>query len=199
MERMIAAALDILTLVIIALIFMVELFLLISRGTEARSSGLTHARCSDLFRPLMFAFILAMDMSVSFIPLRMAELTPSGVFSRDLVLGLPISAEMGMTGISVLIAGAWMKRHGPRPPLLTGIACMAIGYLGSMLAATPWQFIAARAAVGLGYGLSLLAAQAHTVKDGKLADMFAGVYAGSLCGSALGAMLAERQIGRAHV
>ncbi len=192
MERMIAAALDILTLVIIALIFMVELFLLISRGTEARSSGLTHARCSDLFRPLMFAFILAMDMSVSFIPLRMAELTPSGVFSRDLVLGLPISAEMGMTGISVLIAGAWMKRHGPRPPLLTGIACMTIGYLGSMLAATPWQFIAARAVVGLGYGLSLLAAQAHTVKDGKLADMFAGVYAGSLCGSALGAMLAER-------
>lgn len=192
MDRLIAAGMDILTLVIIALIFMVELFLLIARGMEARAGGLTHSRRSGLFRPLMFVFVLAMDMSVSFIPLRVAELAPSEWFTRELLSGLPISAEMGMTGLSVLLAGAWMKRRGLRPPLLTGILCMALGYAGSMLAQTPGQFIAARAGVGLGYGLSLLTAQAHTVKDGKLADMFAGVYAGSLCGSALGAMLAER-------
>lgn len=192
MDRLFVAGMDILTLVIIALIFMVELFLLIARGMEARADGLTHARRSGLFRPLMFVFVLAMDMSVSFIPLRVAELVSSDQLTRELLSGLPISAEMGMTGLSVLIAGAWMKRRGPRPPLLTGILCMALGYVGSMLAQTPWQFIAARAGVGLGYGLSLLTAQAHTVKDGKLADMFAGVYAGSLCGSALGAMLAER-------
>ena len=82
-------------------------------------------------------------------------------------------------------------QRGPAA-LMTGIICMALGYLASMLAWTPWLFIAARALVGLGYGLSLLTAQAYTVRDGKLADMFAGVYAGSLCGSALGAMLAER-------
>lgn len=140
----------------------------------------------------MFVFILAMDMTISFIPLRMAELTTSGMLPRDVLLGLPISAEMGMTGLSVLIAGTWMKRKGARPPLMTGIICMALGYLASMLAWNPWLFIAARALVGLGYGLSLLTAQAYTVRDGRLADMFAGVYAGSLCGSALGAMLAER-------
>ena len=131
-------------------------------------------------------------MTISFIPLRMAELTTTSILPRDVLLGLPISAEMGMTGLSVLIAGTWMKRKGARPPLMTGIICMALGYLASMLAWTPWLFIAARALVGLGYGLSLLTAQAYTVRDGKLADMFAGVYAGSLCGSALGAMLAER-------
>lgn len=193
LKRMIAADLDILTLVAIALIFMVEMFLLLARGMEARRSGsLGRAMRSGLFRPLMFVFILAMDMSVSFIPLRMAELTPDGVFSRDVLLGLPISAEMGMTGLSALVAGTWIKRRGARQPLMVGIVCMALGYLGSMLAATPWHFIAARAVVGLGYGLSLLTAQACTVRDGRLADMFAGVYAGSLCGSALGAMLAER-------
>lgn len=194
LERLIANGLDILTLVAISLIFMVEMFLLLSRSLEARLQGTTqsHAHRSALFRPLMFVFILAMDMTISFIPLRMAELTTTSILPRDVLLGLPISAEMGMTGLSVLIAGTWMKRKGARPPLMTGIICMALGYLASMLAWTPWLFIAARALVGLGYGLSLLTAQAYTVRDGKLADMFAGVYAGSLCGSALGAMLAER-------
>lgn len=194
LERLIANGLDILTLVAISLIFMVEMFLLLSRSLEARLQGTTqsHAHRSALFRPLMFVFILAMDMTISFIPLRMAELTTTSMLPRDVLLGLPISAEMGMTGLSVLIAGTWMKRKGARPPLMTGIICMALGYLASMLAWTPWLFIAARALVGLGYGLSLLTAQAYTVRDGKLADMFAGVYAGSLCGSALGAMLAER-------
>lgn len=51
-------------------------------------------------------------MSISFIPLRMAELVPAGSLSRDMLLGLPISAEMGMTGLSVLLAGAWIKRSG---------------------------------------------------------------------------------------
>ena len=194
MDKLVSAGLDILTLVAIALIFMVEMFLLLSRSLDARAHSRTadYAYRSSLFRPLMFVFVLAMDMSVSFIPLRMAELTAPGTLSRDVLLGLPISAEMGMTGLSVLVAGAWMKRRGARAPLMTGIACMALGYLGSMLAQAPWQFVAARAVVGLGYGLSLLTAQAYTVKDGRLADMFAGVYAGSLCGSALGAMLAER-------
>lgn len=194
LERLVASALDILTLVAISLIFMVEMFLLLARGLEARLQGTTHthAHRSALFRPLMFVFILAMDMTISFIPLRMAELATDGPLPRDVLLGLPISAEMAMTGLSVLVAGTWMKRKGARPPLMTGIACMALGYLASMLTPGPWSFIAARALVGLGYGLSLLTAQAYTVRDGKLADMFAGVYAGSLCGSALGAMLAER-------
>ena len=162
MDKLVSAGLDILTLVAIALIFMVEMFLLLSRSLDARAHSRTadYAYRSSLFRPLMFVFVLAMDMSVSFIPLRMAELTAPGTLSRDVLLGLPISAEMGMTGLSVLVAGAWMKRRGARAPLMTGIACMALGYLGSMLAQAPWQFVAARAVVGLGYGLSLLTAQA---------------------------------------
>ncbi len=65
-----ANGLDILTLVVISLIFMVEMFLLLSRSLEARLQGTTqtHAHRSALFRPLMFVFILAMDMTISFIP-----------------------------------------------------------------------------------------------------------------------------------
>ena len=107
MDKLVSAGLDILTLVAIALIFMVEMFLLLSRSLDARAHSRTadYAYRSSLFRPLMFVFVLAMDMSVSFIPLRMAELTAPGTLSRDVLLGLPISAEMGMTGLSVLVAG----------------------------------------------------------------------------------------------
>ena len=206
LDRLRATALDTLTMVAVSLIFMVELFLLLTRGMdlihrEKEASGVPADRKaghsdrsgqSGLLRPLVFFMLFAMDMSISFIPLRMAELVPTGSLSRDMLLGLPISAEMGMTGLSVLLAGAWITRQGARPPLMTGLALVGLGYLGSMLASAPWHFVAARAVVGLGYGLALLTAQACTVKDGMLADMFAGVYAGSLCGSAMGAMLAER-------
>ena len=200
LERLRATALDMLTMVAVSLIFMVELFLLLTRGMElihkeknkpAALAG-QHVNRSALLRPLVFFMLFAMDMSISFIPLRMAELVPAGSLSRDMLLGLPISAEMGMTGISVLLAGAWIKRQGARPPLMAGLILVGLGYLGSMLSTAPWHFVAARAVVGLGYGLALLTAQASTVKDGMLADMVAGVYAGSLCGSAMGAMLAER-------
>lgn len=202
-EYMRTAALDLLTMVAVSLIFMVEIFLLLMRGTEylqqkkkavfgqAVSAGLHKCR-SSLVRPIAFFMLFAMDMSISFIPLRMAELVPAESVSRDMLLGLPISAEMGMTGLSVLAAGYWIKRQGAKVPFMAGLACISMGYLGSMLAAEPWHFIAARGIVGMGYGFTLLTAQAYTVKDSLLADMFAGVYAGSLCGSAMGAMIAER-------
>jgi hypothetical protein len=63
---------------------------------------------------LVFFMLFAMDMSISFIPLRMAELVPTGSLSRDMLLGLPISAEMGMTGLSVLLAGACDRGRVPR-------------------------------------------------------------------------------------
>ncbi len=200
-ERMRATAMDVLTMAAVSLIFMVELFLLFTRGLEffqvrrragVAESGEERKSRSSLLRPLGFFMLFAMDMSISFIPLRMAELVPAGSVSRDMLLGMPISAEMGMTGLSVIVAGAWIKRFGARPPLMTGLFLVALGYLCSMLSTEPWHFVAARGVVGAGYGLALLTSQACTVKEGMLADMFAGVYAGSLCGSAMGAMLAER-------
>lgn len=198
MQTVLDFGLNILTVAVVALIFMVEMFLLFFKYCECRHAGvtlqtMTALRRSELVRPLMFMIIMAVDMSVSFIPLRMAELVDSGgAVARDVLLGLPVSVEMGMTGLSVIIAGTWMKRKGVVPPLTTGIGLIALGYLGSMLAATPLQFVLARGCAGTGYGLTILSAQAYTVRQGKLSHMFAGVYAGSLCGSAMGGILAEQ-------
>lgn len=189
--------LNMLTVAVVALIFMVEMFLLFSKYCECRNTGInlknmTQPRRSELVRPLMFMIVMAVDLSISFIPLRMAELVGKGGITRDVLLGLPISVEMGMTGFSVVLAGTWMKRKGAVPPMTTGIAFIALGYLGSMLAASPMHFVVARGFAGVGYGFCILSAQAYTVRHGQLSHMFAGVYAGSLCGSAMGGILAEQ-------
>lgn len=198
-EQIKTTFLNLVTIIAISLIFMVELFLLFMRGIEffhqkrnAAFHFASQAKQSSLLRPITFFMIFATDMTISFIPLRMAELIPDTVGSKEMLLGLPISAEMGMTGLSVLLAGYWIKKQGAKIPFIAGLLFLAVGYLSSMLAVEYWQFILARGVVGIGYGLALLTAQAYTVKDGMLADMFAGVYAGSLCGSAMGAMLAEQ-------
>jgi predicted MFS family arabinose efflux permease len=73
-----------------------------------------------------------------------------------------------------------------------GLALVFCGYAASMLATDPWFFILARGAAGAGYGLVLLSAQAYAVRQGQLVHMFSGIFAGFLCGSAMGAMLADR-------
>jgi predicted MFS family arabinose efflux permease len=188
--------LDVLTIILISFIAVTESFLLFFEWVQNRLRGINRFNMSaaergSLLRPFMFIFVLAMDMSISFIPLRMSELLdPAEIHS--LLAGLPISVEVGMTGLSMLPAGFWMKRSGLVPPMTCGLALVFIGYSASMLAETPLLFIVARGTAGAGYGLVLITAQAYTVRQGQLVRMFAGVFAGFLCGSALGAMLADR-------
>ncbi|MDR3299149.1 MAG: MFS transporter [Candidatus Accumulibacter sp.] len=187
--------LNVLTLAVISIMVMLESFSLFFNYAHSKQQvpELAQAapeRHSVLMRPLLFVFLLAMNLSVSFIPLRMKELM-RGDESSTALLGLPISAEVFMAGCSILLAGLWIKRRGFVPPLSCGFGLAALGYLASMLAVSPWQFILARGLAGTGYGLALLTAQVPAVKEGKLAFLCAGVYAGMLCGSALGGILAS--------
>lgn len=151
-------------------------------------------------RPAMFLFLFAIDLSMSFVPLHMqsfdAELFG---MSRDIVLGLPISAEFLFVGIFILIAGVWMDRRGWHEPFFIGLFVVGIGSLCSWMASDALIFILSRALVGVGYGLSLMSAQGLIVSFGGIegrargfARLFAGLYSGSICGAAAGAFLAER-------
>jgi MFS family permease len=187
--------LNVLTLAVIAIMVMQESFSLFFNYAHHKQPGAELAPAapewhSVLLRPLMFVFSLAMYLPISFIPLRMKELIRGDDASAAL-LGLPISAEVFMAGCSIFLVGFWIKRRGFVPPLSCGFGLMALGYLASMLAVSPWQFILARGLAGAGYGQAIMAAQVCTVKEGKLAFLFAGIFAGMLCGSALGAILAD--------
>ncbi|WP_167590530.1 MFS transporter [Oceanidesulfovibrio indonesiensis] len=207
------------TVAVIAILFLVEmtiLFMVYVRKSAARRPGngaalaARHAvqtapplRGQDLYgviRPVAFLFLFAIDMSLSFIPLRMEELyTPMLGLSKDIILGLPISVEMGAAGVMVAFSGPWIDKRGWLEPFVTGLVLCAAGYFLSGAAGSAMEFIAARGLVGLGYGLGLMATQGFVIantgpgeKARGITHMFAGVYAGSLCGGAAGAMLAQR-------
>ncbi len=151
-------------------------------------------------RPAIFLFLFGIDLSMSFIPLHMETLPQSlSGIAPDLLIGLPISAEFLCVGIAILGCGVWLDRSGWQKPFYTGLVLTGIGCLYSWLAPDAVQFIISRGILGFGYGLTLLASQGYVIsqtdssnKARGLAHLFAGLYSGSICGAATGAVMAEQ-------
>ncbi|MDO5532676.1 MFS transporter [Sutterella sp.] len=195
LEQLRVSALDLLTVGGIAFIFMLELFFLLTRLSAWRAlpkeeRGFTAQACG-LLRPLNFFIVIGTDLSVSFLPLRMAEILPPDAPSRTVMMALAVSGIMAGTGITVFFGGGWLRRAGARLMMTAGIAVSGSGSLLCFLTDQPWLFIIGRLVVGLGFGLCLITSVACSVRKKLLVDVQAGIYAGSLTGCALGALLAE--------
>jgi len=208
-----AIALDSITVLVISIFFFVELLILELQFIERRITGNTHTQRPQVhyttIRPVAFILFFGVDTCISFLPLHMAALYnpdhPLLGLSKDIIMGLPISMQMLFTSISLLIAGAWCDKRGWAEPFLIGLFLSGTGFICAWLAPSSLYFLIALGLVGTGYGLSLMAAQgfviAHTTTKNSaqgMAQLWAGVYAGSICGGATGAMLADR-IGYAPV
>jgi predicted MFS family arabinose efflux permease len=190
------------TVLFISLLFLVELLILMLPFLQQQVSAVGREYTVDygIMRPAAFLFLFGIDIGISFIPLHMENLyQPILGLSKDMVMGIPISARVLSTGISILMGGNWGDRRGWHEPFLTGLCLAGIGFVYAWLAPDAIQFIVSQAVFGFGYGLSLIAAQvfviAYTTDSNRargLAQLWAGVYAGSICGGAAGAMLAER-------
>jgi predicted MFS family arabinose efflux permease len=193
---------DALTVTVISLLFLVELMVLFFELLIKKVSVEKGSRSDrpEIMRPAAFLFVFGIDISVSFLPLHMKNLyEPILGLSKDFILGLPISVEFICVGLAILLAGVWVDRRGWYEPFLIGLTLAGGGVVYSWLAPSSVHFILSRAIAGAGYGLSLMASQGFVIRysDKKckahgLAQLFAGIYAGSICGSATGAMLAER-------
>ena len=193
---------DSVTVLVISVLFSVELLILIFPFMQQREVARRDQKkiYYGSIRPAAFLFLFGVDISISFVPLHMEQLyEPIFGLSRDLLMGLPISVEMFFAGITILSAGAWIDRRGWHEPFLSGLFLSGLGVLYSWLAPNALHFVLSRAVVGLGYGLSWMACQGFVIsytdentKTQGLAQVFAGIMAGSICGGAAGAMLAER-------
>lgn len=208
-----AIALDSITVLVISLFFFVEILILELQLMERRITGTRHGHRHRVhyttIRPVAFMLFFGVDSCISFLPLHMAALyNPDHPFlglSKDIIMGLPISMQMLFTSISLLISGAWCDKRGWAEPFLIGLFLSGTGFICAWLAPSSVYFLIALGLVGTGYGLSLMAAQgfiiAYTTTQNSargMAQLWAGVYAGSICGGATGAMLADR-IGYAPV
>lgn len=144
-----------------------------------------------------FLFFLAYDMGISFIPvLARARYAPLWGLPEQVLVGLPISAEMICAGAALLVAGMVSERFGWRTTFVVGVAAAAMGLFVGGASASLGGLIASRGICGFGFGLVLMAAQIGTLDEEdagySLAGVFAGIFAGSICGAAIGALLAER-------
>ncbi len=194
-------ALDLFTVIVITLLLLVELLILFFQLLETtnRRALKQNTIHYSYMRPAAFLFLFGIDISMSFLPLHTEKLySPFWGLSKDTVMGLPISVEFLFVGISIFISGFWNDRRGWHEPFLTGLFLAATGGIYSWMATDILHFIISRALVGIGYGFMLLAAQGFIIeytdvtnRTQGLAQFIAGLYAGSICGGATGALLAE--------
>jgi predicted MFS family arabinose efflux permease len=206
-ENVSGLGLDLATSLVISLLFLMELSKLLSMlcarmlhslQAAGRAEAAAFPICSaQALRAGGFLFFLAYDMGISFIPLLARKLyTPLWGLPEQVLVGLPISAEMVCAGVALFGAGMVSERFGWRTTFALGVTAAAVGLLMGGASTTLPALIAARGACGFGFGLVLMAAQIGTLEDENagygLAGVFAGIFSGSICGSAGGALLAER-------
>lgn len=189
--------LDLGTALLISFLFALELAVFQQSGSRQFKLKTVHYK---QMRPAIFLFLFGIDLSMAFIPLHMETLPQSlSGLSPEVLLGLPISVEFFCVGVAILCCGVWLDKSGWKAPFYTGLVITGLGCLYSWLAPDAVQFILSRGVLGFGYGLTLLASQGyvirHTDSSNKargLAHLFAGLYSGSICGAATGAVLAEQ-------
>ncbi|MFW5730707.1 MAG: MFS transporter [Desulfonatronovibrionaceae bacterium] len=199
--------LDAVTVALIAYLFIIEqIYFFMSRIGRSRTQDSSDQTEEEQLDRLMlarfgaFVFLFAFALPISFVPLQMKELySPMLGLPRDVVLGLPISLEMLCALAASLAAGFLSDRKDWRAPFAAGILLTATGFAFCALAATGIQFILARGLCGLGYGLSWMALQSFlfsysspSTRARGSSHFVAGIFSGHICGTALGAIIADR-------
>ncbi|MFT6348410.1 MAG: putative MFS family arabinose efflux permease [Psychromonas sp.] len=191
------------TAILIAALICLEVsFVLISRLTARVKTAEQQKEAVDyrLMRPAIFAFLFGIDLSMAFIPLYMGKMEEDFFgLSQNIMMGLPISVEFFCVGVAILLAGVWFDRRGWQEPFYAGLALATLGALYSWMAPDALHFILSRGLVGLGYGLVQLSSHGFVIRNTDkstkaqgMAHLAAGLYAGSICGAATGAVMAEQ-------
>ncbi len=189
---------DSLTVLVISTFFFAEMLIILFHFIEQEFSKPVKVHYG-VIRPATFLFFFSFALCISFLPLYMEKLyKPFLGLSKDMVMGLPISVRTFFVGISFFIAGVWLDHRGWHEPFFIGLFLSVTGFFYCWLAPNALHFIIACGVVGFGYGLYLMASQGFIIsytdeksKAQGFAQLFSGVYAGMLCGSAAGAILAE--------
>nr|WP_255635469.1 MFS transporter [Azospirillum sp. 412522] len=151
-------------------------------------------------RAALFLFMLAEELSRSFLPLYTRELyTPVPGLSETLMMGLPIGLFMFLVAVFTPFAGAWADRFGSRRTLLLGTLPAVAGFAGTAMAGSLMELLLWRGACALGYAVMFIGAQGfvarHTPADRRargMAQFVAAVIVAGLCGAPLGGILADQ-------
>ena len=157
---------------------------------ERRGSDTASARLP------LFLFVFAEQLSTSFNPIYAQALAGGG---GTFGAALPIAAFVAAVALATPWGGEVVARRGPRSAMMWGTVPAALGHLGAALAPDVFSFAAARAVCGAGYAIVTIACQVHLAQEapqGRVARSLGGftaaVMTGAVCGTAIGAVLADR-------
>jgi predicted MFS family arabinose efflux permease len=166
----------------------------------------------------LFLFVFAEELSRSFLPLYaqsiyrpIEELGTFGslleaagltmLLSPEVVIGLPIIVFMAVIALATPFGASLVARFGSRTIFLAGAVPAMIGYLGTAAAITVFDMLFWRSLSAVGYAFITIACQGYLAElaqgDTKararnMAVFVAAVTTAVICGSAIGAVFADR-------
>ena len=175
---------------------------IISRFTSERKEQLSPVVIGSpvLIRPAVFLFVFAEALSISFLPLYAGEIyRPLWGLSKEVIIGLPISAFMLFNALSFPVGGAMADTLGHRKAFAIGAMVTATGLFLTGTANDILTLIIYRSISGTGFGIVFITAQGYIVSNTPISNRAEGMaiflsafYGGTLCGAAIGGMVAER-------
>ena len=147
----------------------------------------------------LFVFCFAEELQKSFLPLFVAEFySENDLFSRDIMMGLPISAFMFVIAVFTPFAGKLVDKFGNKPLFLAGLVPAIGGYLMCYLAQSGNDIFLGRSMTAIGYAVITISCQSYiasvVVAENRARGMavFVGVLmSATMCGTAIGAILAD--------
>lgn len=148
----------------------------------------------------LFVFAFAEELQKSFMPLFVAEFyEPNPWFSKDIMMGLPISVFMFVIAAATPFAGSWVDRWGHRKLFFWGLVPAIAGYLGCAFASNIYEIVFWRGTTAIGYAIITISCQGYIAaivsaeNRAKGMAIFVGVLmTATMCGTALGGIIADR-------
>ena len=167
-------------------------------GSEPQDERVDEGQLARIRAPL-FMFILAEELTRSFVPGYVSELlVPLPGLSPQFVIGLPIALFMLIVAIGQPFLAVYCERVGHRRAMLAGAAVAAVGFVATALAHSVLDLLLWRSLCALGYAMVFVAGQAFVLDNATPANrarsfaVFVGaIMAAAVCGPSIGGILAD--------
>lgn len=166
--------------------------------SNATAEPVDDGRLTRVRAPL-FAFILAEELTRSFLPSYVKDLlVPIPGISAEIVVGLPIALFMLIVALGQPYFGLYSERVGHRRTMVLGAAIAAAGFFASAMANSVLDLLLWRGVCAVGYGFVFVAAQGFVLSNTTIANrargfaLFVGaIMVATVCGPSIGGILAD--------
>ena len=167
-------------------------------GSASKDSETDEMNLNRIRAPL-FAFILAEEMTRSYLPTYVNQLlVPIPGLSPQVVIGLPIMLFMLIVALGQPYLGSWSERVGRRRAMLIGASIATVGFAATSLAINLYDLLLWRSLCAFGYAMVFVAAQGYvldrTGHDNRaqgFALFIGAIMVATVCGPSIGGILAD--------